>query len=54
MRFQFQQPGPEPSSIDFVHVQMRRRRMIRDFVSVIATGVVVTVMVMTFYRILSS
>lgn len=53
MQFQ-QQPGPEPSSIDFVHVRMARRRLIRDCLSVIFTGVVVTVMVVTFYRILSS
>jgi hypothetical protein len=51
---QQQQQQPDPRSIDFVFTQMARRRVIREWVSMIFTGVVVTAMVVTFYRILTS
>jgi hypothetical protein len=45
---------PDPHSIDFLFLRQARRRAIREWASMIATGVVVTAMVLTFYRILTS
>jgi hypothetical protein len=48
------QPQHDPQSIDFAFVEMARRRLLRERVSVILAGAVVIAMVVTFYRILSS
>jgi hypothetical protein len=47
-------PPHDPQSIDFAFMNMARRRLWRERVSVILAGVVVIAMVVTFYRILSS
>jgi hypothetical protein len=47
-----QQPDPESIDIDFE--EMARRRRIRELISMVCTGIVVTAMVVTFYRILTS
>ena len=49
-----QEPQPGPESIDFAFSRMARRRLIRERVSMICAGVLVTAMVVTFYRILAS
>jgi hypothetical protein len=48
------QPGPGPESIDFAFTEIARRRLIRERVSIICAGAIVTAMVVTFYRILAS
>jgi hypothetical protein len=48
-------PTPhDPNSIDFALMAAARRRQFRERVSVIFAGVLVTAMVVTFYRILVS
>jgi len=49
-----QNPQPPPQSIDFAFTQMARRRLIRERVSMICAGAIVTAMMVTFYRILAS
>jgi hypothetical protein len=47
-------PEPQdPSSIDFAVAHIARRRLWRERASAIFAGVVVTAMVVTFYRILT-
>jgi hypothetical protein len=48
-----EQQQPDPQSLDFAFLKMARRRVIREWISMIFTGVVVTAMVLTFYRILA-
>jgi hypothetical protein len=45
---------PAPGSIDDAVMRVARRRQIRERVSFVCAGVIVTVMVVTFYRILAS
>ena len=47
-------PRHDPNSIDFALMTKVRRRERLERVSVICAGVIVTVMVAAFYRILSS
>lgn len=47
-------PPHDPQSIDFAFIDMARRRLWRERVSVVLAGAVVIVMVVTFYRILAS
>jgi hypothetical protein len=47
-------PQPGPESIDFASAQIARRRLIRERISMICAGAIVTAMVVTFYRILTS
>jgi hypothetical protein len=44
----------DPRSIDAVVVRLAKRRLLRERVSIIFAGAVVTAMVLTFYRILVS
>jgi hypothetical protein len=47
-------PQFDPQSIDAAVLRIARRRQLRERISVICAGVVVTAMVATFYRILAS
>ena len=47
-------PQFDPQSIDAAVLRIARRRVIRERISVICAGVVVTAMVATFYSILVS
>jgi hypothetical protein len=47
-------PPNDPQSIDFAFQDMAKRRHIREIISMVCAGVIVTVMVVTFYSILTS
>jgi hypothetical protein len=47
-------PQFDPRSIDAAVVRVARRRQLRERISIIFAGIVVTVMVVTFYSILVS
>jgi hypothetical protein len=44
----------DPRSIDAVVVRLAKRRLLRERISMIFAGAIVTAMVVTFYRILVS
>jgi hypothetical protein len=49
-----QQPPPDPQSIDTLAFVMAKRRLFRERLSMVFAGLLVTAMVVTFYRILVS
>jgi hypothetical protein len=49
-----QQQPPDPHSIDALAFVMAKRRLLRERLSMVFAGLLVTGMVMTFYRILVS
>jgi hypothetical protein len=48
------EPPPAPQSIDAAAFVMAKRRLLRERISMVFAGLLVTAMVVTFYRILVS